>query len=79
MLVYVSKKIIICSKQHENIEEIPPIDFKVTLYNEDKIFLEERSGIRKNSVDFDCLILRKIKEAIKEAESKGQECVVSIV
>ena len=31
MLVYLSKKIIIDSKQQENIEVLPPEDFKVTL------------------------------------------------
>jgi hypothetical protein len=41
--------------------------------------VEDRAGDRETLEDLDCLILRKIKEACKEAESKGQECVISRV
>jgi hypothetical protein len=41
--------------------------------------VEDRAGNRDTFKDLDCLLLRKIKEACKEAESKGQECVISRV
>jgi hypothetical protein len=63
----------------ENIEELPSKDFKVTLIYAENIVFEDRSGNRHAFGDFDCLIWRRIKEGCKEAESKGQECVVSIV
>jgi hypothetical protein len=79
MLVYLSKTTIFGSKRHENIEELPHHDFKVTLYGADIILGEDRSGGRRNFVDFDCLIVRKIKEACEMAETIRQECLISMV
>ena len=79
MVVYLSKMMMLGSEEREYIYELEPEDFKVTHQEADKIFVEDRSGNRQAFADFDCVIMRKIKEARKEAESKAQECFISIV
>jgi hypothetical protein len=76
MLVFVSKT---KTDRLENIEELPSKDFKVSLFDADNFVFEDRSGNRHAFGDFDCIIWRRIKEGCKIAESKGQECVISIV
>jgi hypothetical protein len=41
--------------------------------------VEDRAGNQDTLKDLDCLVLRKIREACKEAESKSQEYVISRV
>jgi hypothetical protein len=51
----------------------------VTLSDAGKIFAEDRAGNRDTLEDIDCIMLRKIKETCKEAETKRQECIISRV
>jgi hypothetical protein len=60
MLVYLSKTIIFGQYQQEKVEELAPIDFKVTINEADKVGVEDRAGNRENLEDLDCLIVRKI-------------------
>jgi hypothetical protein len=68
MLVYLSQT---DSSRKEQFEELPPKDFKLTLQDAGKVSVEDIAGNRETLDDLDCLIMRKIKEACKEAESKG--------
>ena len=67
MQVYLSRSLKFGPTQREEFEELAPKEFKVTLKDADKIYVEDRDGNRDNLEELDCLMLRKIKETYNEA------------